>query len=51
MTVESGGILEEPCERPHYTLDDLLAKCNPKAERSEQEDEWLQDEPVDAELI
>jgi antitoxin ChpS len=51
ITVESREPVENPRERPCYTLDELLAKCNLKAGRSEQAREWLCDEPVGGELI
>ena len=36
---------------PHYTLDELLARRNSKAQRSQQESEWLAGKPVGRELI
>jgi len=49
----------QPRQRPRYTLDELLAQCNPKARRSKQgskrgskqEREWLDSKPVGSELI
>jgi antitoxin ChpS len=45
----------EPRPRPRYSLDELLAQCNPKARRSKrtskQEQEWLNSRPVGGELI
>jgi antitoxin ChpS len=51
LTVQSGRLIVEPQHRPHYTLDELLAQCNPKAPRSKQDHEWLNDKPVGGELI
>ncbi len=51
VTVESGRLVVEPQQRPRYTLDELLAQCDPKAARSKQDREWLNDKPVGAELI
>src|ERR1700726_1965094 len=34
-----------------YTLDELLAQCNPKARRAKEEQEWLESKPVGGELI
>ncbi len=31
IAVESGRLVVEPQQRPRYTLDELLAQCNPKA--------------------
>ena len=33
-------LVVEPEQRPRYTLDELLAQCNPKAPRSMREREW-----------
>jgi antitoxin ChpS len=38
-------------QRPRYTLDELLAQCNPKAPRRREEREWLDAKPVGGELI
>jgi antitoxin ChpS len=51
LTVQSGRLVVEPQQRPHYTLDELLAQCNPKASRSKEDREWLDDSPVGGELI
>src|ERR1041384_3831442 len=31
ITVESGRLVVQPHQRPRYTLDELLAHCDPKA--------------------
>ena len=51
IAVESGRLVVEPQQRPRYTLDELLAQCNPKAPRSKEEREWLDSKPVGGELI
>jgi antitoxin ChpS len=55
IAVESGRLIIEPQSRPRYTMDELLAECNPKARRSKQgskqEREWLTSKPVGRELI
>jgi antitoxin ChpS len=51
IAVESGRLVVEPQRRPRYTLDELVAQCNPKAARSEEEREWLDDKPAGAELL
>lgn len=51
LAVQSGRLIVEPQHRPHYTLDELLAQCNPKAPRSKQDHEWLNDKPAGGELI
>ena len=51
IAVESGRLVVEPHPRPRYTLNELLAKCHPKAARSKQDREWLRSKPVGGELI
>ena len=55
IAVEKGRLVVEPRPRPRYTLDELLAQCDPKARRSKlsskQEREWLDSKPVGGELI
>ena len=51
LTVQSGRLVVEPQQQPRYTLDELLAQCNPRARRSKQEREWLDDTPAGGELI
>jgi len=45
LAVDSGRLVVKPSMRPRYTLDDLLAQCDPSAELTAQEREWL-DAPV-----
>jgi antitoxin ChpS len=51
IAVESGRLVVEPQQRPHYTLDELLAECDPKAERSKEEREWVHGKSAGGELI
>jgi len=59
IAVQSGRLVVEPRPRPRYTLDELLAQCDPKTRRSKQsskqgskqEREWLHSKPVGRELI
>lgn len=51
LAIQSGRLVVEPQQKPRYTLAELLAKCNPKAPRSKEEREWLDDKPVGGELI
>jgi antitoxin ChpS len=59
IVIERGRLVVEPRKRPRYTLDELLAQCDPKARhskqtskrRSKQEREWLDSKPVGGELI
>ena len=51
LAVQSGRLVVEPQQRPRYTLDELLAQCNPQARRSKEEREWLDGKPVGGELV
>jgi antitoxin ChpS len=51
LAVQSGRLVVEPQQRRRYTLDELLAQCNPKARRGKEEREWVADRPVGDELI
>ena len=51
IAVERDRLVVERQKRPHYTLDELLAQCNPKGRRSKEEQEWLNSKPVGREMI
>jgi len=51
ITVEGGRIIVEPQTRPHYTLGELLAQCDPEAELMNEDREWIEGRPVGGELI
>jgi antitoxin ChpS len=51
IAVESGRLVVEPQARRRYTLNELLAQCNPKAPRSRPDREWLDSKPVGGELL
>ncbi len=51
ISVDSGRLVVEPQRRPRYTLNELLAQCNPRAGRSKEDREWLDDRPAGAEFI
>jgi antitoxin ChpS len=51
LAVQGGRLVVEPQQRPRYTLEELLAQCNPKAARSKEDREWLDSKPVGGELI
>jgi antitoxin ChpS len=50
IAIQGGKLIVEPQQRPRYTLDELLAQCNRKARRSEEEGEWLAGKPAGREL-
>ena len=51
IAIESGRLVVEPRQRPRYTLDELLAQCNPKATRTKEDREWLGNGPAGAEIL
>jgi antitoxin ChpS len=51
IAIRNGRLVVEPQPRPGYTLDELLAQCNPKARRSKEDRQWLNDESLGGELI
>lgn len=50
VAVEGNRLIVEPPKRRRYTLDELLAQCNPKR-KHKKEREWLGSKPVGRELI
>ena len=56
IAVKSGRLIIEVQQRRRYTLNELLAQCDPKSPRArgrarEAEQEWLDSKPVGGELI
>jgi len=44
-------LIVEPQRRPHYTLEELLAQCDPSAEQVPEDREWLDTAPAGGELL
>jgi antitoxin ChpS len=51
LVVDGGRLIVEPQPRPRYTLDELLAQCDPSAELTQEDMEWLEAGPVGRELV
>ncbi|HXA63593.1 MAG TPA: hypothetical protein VNV82_00510 [Bryobacteraceae bacterium] len=51
IAIESGRLVVEPKQRRRFTLDELLAKCNPRARRTKEEKEWIDSRRAGGELI
>jgi len=51
IAIESGRLVVEPQQRPRYTLDELLAQCNPKKARTKEDRDWLSSKPTGAEIL
>jgi antitoxin ChpS len=50
LAVNGGRLVVEAQKRPRYTLDELLAKCDPKAPRHKEDREWLDAAPAGDEI-
>jgi antitoxin component of MazEF toxin-antitoxin module len=49
---EAGRIIIEPVrKRPRYTLDELVAQCNPRKRLSREERVWIDAPPVGREAL
>ena len=51
VVVDGGRLIVEPRQRRRYTLEELLARCNPDAPLTEEDREWLDAPAVGRELI
>ncbi len=51
IAVDNGRLVVEPKKRPHYTLEELLAQCDPSAELTTEDREWLDAPAVGHELL
>jgi antitoxin ChpS len=51
LVVDEGRLIVEPQRRPRYTLEELLAQCDPSAELTQEDREWLDATPVGGELL
>ncbi|HQT90025.1 MAG: antitoxin [Acidiphilium sp. 37-64-53] len=51
LAVDNGRLVVEPSVRPRYTLDELLAQCDPAADPVTEDLDWLDAKPVGSELL
>ena len=51
LAVDAGRLVVAPQTRPHYTLDELLAACHPKARQTAADRAWLNAKPFGRELL
>ena len=51
VTIEGGRLVVQPRERPRYALDELLAQCEPAAERADEDRAWLEAPRAGDELL
>lgn len=50
MTIDNGRLIIEPQKRPRYSLEELLAQCDPQAEMSAEDREWIDAPAVGKEI-
>ena len=51
VSVEDGKLVIESQRKPKYTLQELLAQCDPHAPMSDEDQAWVSSGPVGAEEI
>lgn len=51
IAIESGRLVVEPQQRPRYTMDELLAQCNPRKARTKEDSDWVGSRPAGAEIL
>lgn len=52
LSVDHGRLIVEPSTKPRYTLDELLAQCDPSAKMGQEDKDWTQsNKPIGRELI
>ena len=50
VSVDAGKLVISPQLKPHYSLDELLAQCDPEAPISSEDQMWLDLSPTGFEL-
>jgi antitoxin ChpS len=51
LSVKAGKLVVDPKKRKRYSLDELLAQCNPTARRSHHDGVWQKSRRVGREII
>ncbi|GAA5100475.1 AbrB/MazE/SpoVT family DNA-binding domain-containing protein [Bartonella acomydis] len=51
LAVDNGQLIVKPQTFPSYTLDELLAQCNPSDDFVDEDMEWFDAKPVGRELL
>ncbi|WP_273754089.1 AbrB/MazE/SpoVT family DNA-binding domain-containing protein [Bartonella sp. MM73XJBT.G] len=51
LAVDNGQLIVKPQAFPSYTLDELLAQCNPSDDFVDEDLEWFMTQPVGKELL
>lgn len=51
MTIDNGCLIIEAQKRPRYSLEELLAKCDPHAEMNQEDREWIESPALGKEIL
>ena len=51
LMVDGGRLIVQPQARRRYTLDELLAQCDPNVDPAQEDREWLDARPAGRELL
>jgi len=51
LAVDGQRLIVEPPRKPRYTLEELLAQCDPDAPLSDEDRAWINTSPVGRELL
>jgi antitoxin ChpS len=51
LIVDGGCLIVQPRPRRRFTLDELLAQCDPTAEPTQEDRQWLDARPAGRELL
>ncbi len=51
LSIKAGRLVVDPKKRRRYSLDELLAQCDPSARRSRADRAWLAGRAVGRELV
>ncbi len=50
VTVDAGRLIVSPLPKPHYSLDQLLAQCDPNAPIADEDLRWIDVKSIGREL-
>ncbi|QEE09241.1 antitoxin [Bartonella kosoyi] len=51
LAIDNGRLIVKPQSLPNYTLEELLAQCNPSDDFADDDMEWFDAKPVGRELL
>jgi antitoxin ChpS len=51
LSIRGGRLVVDPKKRRRYSLDELLAQCNPSARRPREDRDWQAGPPAGRELV